>query len=110
VNILQAMADPVLFGKHFWKPWKAHFSGNSWGSWQVFLGALFGLPLSDDQLALFRLCTGRQTAPTASFGEIAAIICPATIRMDVGPLTWRKSWWSTRASRTIRSYNERAGR
>jgi hypothetical protein len=62
----QALADPLLFGPHF--------RGDSWGPWQAFLTALFGLPLSRDQFALFRHCTYRAVAPDAPFTEAALIV------------------------------------
>ena len=51
-----------------------HFRGPSWAPWKAFLAALFGLPLSDAQLDLYRRHTERQTAPTAPFNEAALVI------------------------------------
>lgn len=31
----------------------------TWGAWTVFLKALFALPMNEDELALYRQCTGR---------------------------------------------------
>jgi hypothetical protein len=56
VDILSAMRDPALFG--------GTFAGPTWDSWQSALAAVFGLPLSPEQLDLFQACTGRQAAPT----------------------------------------------
>jgi hypothetical protein len=36
----------------------------SWGNWWVYLKALFALPLTDAELAVFQQCTGRDTPPT----------------------------------------------
>lgn len=66
MNILEAMDDPALFGPHF--------RGGSWTAWRAFLAALFGLPMPDDQLALYRHHTGRVEPPSAPFTE-AALIC-----------------------------------
>ena len=55
VTILDACSDPALFG-----PW---FTGTSWTPWRAFLGALFGLPLSDEEAKVYRECTGRETLP-----------------------------------------------
>ncbi len=56
LTILDAMRDPALFG-----PW---FTPDAlWAAWQAFLAALFGLPMSEDQLALYRRHTGRHTPP-----------------------------------------------
>ena len=50
-SIIEAMDDPALFGS-----W---FQGPSWQPWRSFLRVAFGLPLSDQDLALFKQCTGR---------------------------------------------------
>ena len=61
MNILAAMADPAVFGQHF--------RGDSWASWRVFLSALFGLPMTPEQLAIFKRCTGRNEPPPAPVSE-----------------------------------------
>jgi len=66
MNILQAIADRKVFA-----PW---FDRGDWTAWQAFLAALFGLPMTADQLALYRECTGRVTPPAAPFAE-AALVC-----------------------------------
>lgn len=67
MNLLQAMRDPQLFG-----PWFRDDA--TWAAWRAFLAALFGLPLSPDQIETFRACTGRLAAPEASYSE-AWLIC-----------------------------------
>ncbi|AZO12540.1 hypothetical protein EJ074_28010 [Mesorhizobium sp. M3A.F.Ca.ET.080.04.2.1] len=57
MNILQACADSNLFG-----PWFRRQA--SWNVWFVYLAVLFGLPLDDEQLALFRHHTGRLNPPS----------------------------------------------
>jgi hypothetical protein len=47
----------------------AHFRGATWSSWRAFLAALFALPMTKDQLALYCECTGRSTPPAAPFHE-----------------------------------------
>src|SRR5215469_17434019 len=61
-TILQAMSDPRV-----WAGWFKDKS--SWANWRGFLSVLFGLPLSEYDLGLFRRCTGRAEAPTGSFTE-----------------------------------------
>jgi hypothetical protein len=61
LTILDAMADPKLFGR-----W---FGGPSWRAWKVFLAALFGLPLTKPQLALYQRHTGRRRPPRAPARE-----------------------------------------
>jgi hypothetical protein len=60
-TILEAMDDAELFGRAFSEP--------SWRPWRAFLGALFGLGLSNDLAALARECTGRPDLPGAGFRE-----------------------------------------
>lgn len=61
VSILDAMDDPNL-----WRPWFRH---GDWTAWRAFLSALFGLPMDDDQRAIYESCTARAQLPTAPFGE-----------------------------------------
>jgi hypothetical protein len=61
VNILQAISDPKVFG--------AHFRGNTWDVWRAFLAALFALPMTPEQLALYTKHTGRSTPPTQPLHE-----------------------------------------
>jgi len=67
-TILDALDHPKVFGPHF------RGGPASWSAWHAFLAALHGLPMTDDQLALFRHHTGRLTAPSKPFTE-AALIC-----------------------------------
>jgi hypothetical protein len=60
LDILKAIDDPEIFG--------------GWFRWRAFLAALFGLPMDDEQLALYREHTGRKAAPTAPFNE-SYLIC-----------------------------------
>jgi hypothetical protein len=60
-SILQAVEDPRLFA-----PW---FKDSTWAAWRAWLAALFGLPMTPDQLALFTQCTGRSVAPTGPARE-----------------------------------------
>jgi Terminase large subunit, T4likevirus-type, N-terminal len=47
----------------------------TWSAWRAFLAALFGLPLSDAERAVYRQCTGRPSDPgTDAFSE-AWLIC-----------------------------------
>jgi hypothetical protein len=56
VNILDAIADPQVFAKHF--------RGGTWNAWRAFLCALFALPMTDEQLALYQKHTGRSSPPS----------------------------------------------
>lgn len=67
MNIIEACADPKLFGPFFRKR-------ETWTAWMVVLKALFGLPLAPAEMPLFTRCTGR-TVPFASLVREAALIC-----------------------------------
>lgn len=61
LSYADACRDPNLFG-----PW---FTGDSWNTWGVLDRAIFGEPLSDEQLAVFTELTGREIAPTSPVSE-----------------------------------------
>jgi hypothetical protein len=67
VNILQAINDPAVFAPAF-------RDKTTWASWAAFLAALFGLPMTPDQLALYRECTGRADAPTSPVSEAWLVV------------------------------------
>lgn len=63
ISILDAVADPDLFGPWFRKP-------ATWRAWFAFLAVLFGHDLDDAGTELFRQCTGRtDTPPSEGFRE-----------------------------------------
>ena len=62
MDIIQAIFDKNLFFPLF-------KNLETWASWIVFLRALFGLPMSEAELALYRQCTGRWHPPEKPFGE-----------------------------------------
>ncbi len=66
MNILGILDDARLLGPLFADP--------SWARWRVFLAALFGLPMSPTDTAIYTHHTGRTDAPTEAFRE-AALIC-----------------------------------
>lgn len=63
-EIVEAMTSP-----DWWGPW---FSRGDWSRWHVFLRALFGLPMSDADLAIYAECTGRGDPPPARAREAYA--------------------------------------
>jgi hypothetical protein len=67
VNIVEAITDRSLFGSAFRDP-------VTWQAWRVFLSALFGLPMTSEQLAVFQQCTRRTTAPQCFVTE-AWLVC-----------------------------------
>lgn len=66
MNIIQAMQDGGLFGDYF---------GDlaSWSAWIVFLRAVYGLPMSDDELQVFRKHTGLPQPRPGGYMEALAI-------------------------------------
>ena len=67
ISILQACADPALFGPAFRNP-------STWAAWRAFLAALFGLPMTTEQLTTFRECTGRQNPPAGGSNEAWLVV------------------------------------
>lgn len=67
IDILRAIDDPRVFAPAF-------RDRTSWQAWFAFLAALFGLPLTPDQLELYRQCTGRELGPTSRAVE-AWLVC-----------------------------------
>lgn len=61
ISYAEACRDPHLFG-----PW---FEGESWATWSVLDKALFGLPLDETELAIFKELTGRNEAPSEPCAE-----------------------------------------
>lgn len=66
-TLLEAMDDPNLF-----KPWFKN--QKDWAAWKACLAALFGLPLSKDQQAIYEACTGRTISPDKLVRESHLII------------------------------------
>ena len=66
LNILEALDHPALFSPHF--------RGDTWRSWRAFLAALFALPMSDDQRAIYQHRTARTEPPTTPFKEAALVV------------------------------------
>src|SRR5260370_17212956 len=67
IDIIHALDDPNIFGSQFRDP-------ATWAAWRAFWCALFALPMTADELELYRRCTGRATAPAAAFVE-AWLVC-----------------------------------
>ena len=66
-TIIDACDDPDLFARWF-------KDRATWQAWFAFLAALFALPLSDEQRAIFAECTGRGAPPAAPVTE-AWLVC-----------------------------------
>jgi hypothetical protein len=67
VNIISVKTDEKLLGRFF-------KNVATWKSWFVFDKAIFGLPLDQRELALYRHCTGRKNPPEKPFKEVYCIV------------------------------------
>ena len=67
VPITRAFDDANLFRSILREP-------ATWAAWRAFLCALFALPMSKDEAATYRLCTGRAESPSTPFTE-AWLVC-----------------------------------
>jgi hypothetical protein len=62
MSIIDAVND-----QHLFKPLFRNLK--TWASWISFLKALFALPMSQQEIALYQRCTGREKAPGRTFRE-----------------------------------------
>jgi hypothetical protein len=69
IDILEAANDPQLF-----KSWFRDRDPSTWRAWFVFLRAMFGLPMTEDDWALFKQCTGRDDRPIDGFTEAWLVV------------------------------------
>ncbi len=66
-DIIRALRSPRIF-----KPAFADLS--TWRSWEVFLAAVFGLPIAEgSDLELYRKCTERRSPPAEPFREVFCV-------------------------------------
>lgn len=67
MNIVEAISDKNLFGGIF-------KDLTTWRMWVICLKAIFALPLDEEELALFRQCTGRERPPQKPFKEVYLVV------------------------------------
>jgi hypothetical protein len=67
ITILDACRDRELFGRWF-------RNAETWRSWFVFLKALFGLAMTEDEHAVYTRCTNREVPPAGGTRE-SWLIC-----------------------------------
>ena len=68
MNIIDALRDPALFGS------LPEFQDlSTWRPWLTWLRAVYGLPMDDEDLALFRKHTGRMQPREGGDGGVALI-------------------------------------
>ena len=66
LDIVSAISDPHVFGPFF--------RGATWDAWRAFFAALFALPMSAAQVAIYREHTQRTAPPTAPADEAWLVI------------------------------------
>jgi hypothetical protein len=66
-TIVQAMTSPALFGPYY--------AGPTWGPWEAVLKAGFGLPMTAEEVAFFKLVAGGRPLPAKRCREL--VICAA---------------------------------
>jgi len=67
ITIIEACEDPEIFG-----PWFKE--RETWAAWFAFLRVMFGLKLSDDELAVFKKLTGREAPAAAGYLDATLVI------------------------------------
>lgn len=67
MTILEALDDSKLFAPFF-------KNRASWLRWRAFLAALFGLPMTDEEQAIYRHHTQRETLPTEQAREAWVVV------------------------------------
>ena len=67
ITLLDAIDDDKLFAQWF-------RDRGTWAAWRAFLAALFALPMTAEQRALYQQCTGRKEPPSSATNE-AWLVC-----------------------------------
>jgi len=67
IDIIQAFEDKKIFGSLF-------KDQETWANWKVCLKAIFGLPMSEEELRVYRKFTARKKPPGSAFKEAYLII------------------------------------
>ncbi len=67
MTLLDAMDDPLLFGPWFAKP-------GLWKSWRSCIKALFAIPMSAQEQAIFRECTRRVSPPSKPVKSASLVV------------------------------------
>jgi hypothetical protein len=68
-TIVDAIHHKQLFGSL-----PAFSSLDTWASWLTWLKAIYALPMSPDEFAIYQKCTGRPNAPRTSPSEIFTVV------------------------------------
>jgi len=79
IDIIQAIKNPKLFGSLF-------RSLDTWRAWIVFLKSIFGLPMDQAEIEIYRRCTNRTDPPSGGFKEAACVVGRRGGKSRVGAL------------------------
>src|SRR5262245_15793605 len=79
IDIIQAIRDRRLFGGLF-------KSLDTWRAWIVFLKSIFGLPMDQAEIEIYRRCTNRTDPPNGGFKEAACVVGRRGGKSRVGAL------------------------
>ncbi len=71
MTLVDALRDPALFGPLF--------DPATWGAWLVFLKAVFGLPMTEADCAVYAKHTGRTTPPDHASGHKRRRCCGSNL-------------------------------
>jgi hypothetical protein len=67
LSIIEATQHPDLFARWF-------KDRDTWQAWIAFLRVMFGLPLDDEQLAIFRKHTGRKLPAPGGYFDVSLVV------------------------------------
>ena len=77
IPLRAALTDPDILGRAL--------GGETWSNWRTLLIAAMGEPLTEDELAVYRELTGRQTAPSERCEELWCVIGRRGVRAAPSP-------------------------
>ncbi|MCG7853669.1 MAG: hypothetical protein MIO92_14215 [Methanosarcinaceae archaeon] len=66
IDIITALEDKAIMG--------GFMKGESWDNWKIYLRALQGLPMTDEQFEIFKQATKRTIRPTKPFSEAYCVV------------------------------------
>lgn len=83
MTLLEALDHGQLFAPFF--------RGTTWQAWRTFLAALFALPMTDAERAIYTEHTGRTELPAVPFKEAALVVGRRGGKSRIWP--WSRSTW-----------------
>lgn len=100
-SIVEAITSPSFFGPAFKK-------SETWRRWLVLFKAIYALPLDDEEMEIFRTCTGRQTVLQNGYREVYCVAGRRSgkTRMGAALATYEALWgdWQQYLAKGERAY------